>query len=90
MALEIMKHMEYAHGKENREKLYKKWCFNFHFPLQSTVGTLCFDTVSSNASVAEGENATVCITISSSTATSLGCDLTVTLTTADLTAISKL
>ena len=49
-----------------------------------------FDTASSTATVPEGDIATVCITISSSTATALGCDLTVTLTTADGKAMSKL
>ena len=47
-----------------------------------------FDTMSSTATVPEGGMASVCITISS-TATSLGCDLTVTLTTADGKATSK-
>ena len=50
---------------------------------------MLFDSVSSSASVAEGDVATICINISS-TATSLGCDLTVTLTTADGKAMSKL
>ena len=48
-----------------------------------------FDTASSTATVPEGDMASVCITISSSTATALGCDLTVTLTTADGKATSK-
>ena len=48
-----------------------------------------FDAVNSNASVAEGDMASVCVSISSS-ATSLGCDLTVTLTTADGKATSKI
>ena len=47
-----------------------------------------FDAVNSDASVAEGGMASVCVSISSS-ATSLGCDLTVTLTTADGKATSK-
>ena len=56
--------------------------------LQSAAGTLVFDTGSSTARVPEGDMASVCINISS-TATSLGCDLTVTLTTADGKATSK-
>ena len=48
-----------------------------------------FDTVNSDASVTEGDMASVCVSISS-TATSLGCDLTVTLTTADGKATSKI
>ena len=47
-----------------------------------------FDAVNSIASVTEGDMASVCVSISSS-ATSLGCDLTVTLTTADGKATSK-
>lgn len=48
-----------------------------------------FDVENSTACIEEGDNATVCISISSS-ATELGCDLTFTLTTADLTASSKI
>ena len=54
-----------------------------------TVGTLVFDDQSSTASVAEGENATVCISITSS-ATTLGCDLTINLTNTDSKAIGKI
>ena len=48
-----------------------------------------FDTVNSNTSVAEGDMASVCVSISS-TATSLGCNFTVTLATADGKATSKI
>ena len=48
-----------------------------------------FDAVNSNASVAEGDMASVCVSITSSSATSLGCDLTVTLATTDGKATSK-
>ena len=58
------------------------------FPLQFAVGSVVFDTESSTARVAEGDMASVCVNISS-TATSLGCNLTVTLTTADGKATSK-
>ena len=57
--------------------------------LPPAVGTLVFDTVNSDASVAEGGVAHVCVSISSS-ATSLGCDLTVTVTTADGKATSEI
>ena len=60
-----------------------------YIPLLSPVGTLMFDTVNSDALVTEGDMASVCVSISSST-TSLGCDLTVTLTTADGKATSKM
>ena len=62
--------------------------YTFVFSLKSAVGTLMFDTVNSDALVTEGDMASVCVSISSS-ATSLGCDLTVTLTTADGKATSK-
>ena len=54
------------------------------------MGTLVFDVVNSNASVTEGDMASVCVSISSTAATSLGCDLTVTLTTADGKATSEI
>ena len=53
------------------------------------MGTLVFDVVNSDVSVAEGDMASVCVSISSSAA-SLGCDLTVTLTTADGKATSEI
>ena len=54
------------------------------------MGTVIFDTGSSTASVEEGDEATVCISISSPTATDLGFDLIVTLTTADGKVTSKM
>ena len=46
-------------------------------------------TDNSTASVAEGENATICISLNSS-ATTLGCDLTFNFATADGKAIGKI
>ena len=56
----------------------------------SAVGTLIFDTGSSTASVEEGDEATVCISISSATATDLGFDLIVSLTTVDGKAVGEI
>ena len=54
------------------------------------MGTLEFDTGNSTALVAEGDNATLCISISSTFVTILGFDLIVSLTTVDGKAVGEI